>query len=325
MKRALIVGINYPGTSHALNGCVNDAKAMKAMLETHFGFHDITMLLDAEATTNNILNGLETLVAGTKSGDTIFFHYSGHGSQVPDNYDNDYEPDGLDEIICPVDLNWRDKIIRDDDLKRIFDKVPAGVNLTVVLDCCNSGGGIDQQNQYQPLGEAKQADYVDPVKNGRFLPPPVEIQMISESRSLPFKPRALTRNVNKTGLLISGCQSHQTSADAFISGKYMGACTYMICDVLAKKNYDCSYQELVEEVNHRMVQAGFTQRPELNGSAGLFGFKFLAPMGGSEPAPSEPTEDDRPTVTKSKPICAKCGRPTNACKCNRKHKWKRSS
>ena len=279
-KRALIVGINYPGTDHELRGCVNDALAMEDLLKKQYGFKDITLLLDAAATTANILAQLEKLVAGAKAGDILFFHYSGHGSQYPDNADADHEPDGLDEIICPIDLNWQDKMIRDDDLNRIFDKVPVGVNLTVVLDCCNSGGGLDQINQYKPLGEANQSAYVDPMKGGRFLPPPAEAVALTESRHLHFK-RA-RRDVNRVGLLISGCQSHQTSADAFIGGKYMGACTYMVLDVLRTHKYACDYKKLVDDVNHRMVQHGFTQRPELNGSRSLFNHRFLAPMGSSQ-------------------------------------------
>lgn len=323
-KRALIVGINYPGTSHALRGCVNDARAMEDLLKSQFGFQNIAMLLDAQATTANILNELEKLVAGAAPGDILFFHYSGHGSQYPDNYDNDYEPDGLDEIICPIDLNWNDKMIRDDDLKRIFDKVPAGVNLTVVLDCCNSGGGMDQLNQYQPLGEARQVAHEDPMKDvsGRYLPPPPAVEMLREARHLDFKPRALMspRDVNQTGLLISGCQSHQTSADAFIDGKYMGACTYMVINVLKAHNYGCDYKTLIDQVNQKMVQYGFTQRPELNGSTSLFTHRFLAPMGSSSEAPAEESEGDRPP-SKPKPKCRKCGNTRKQCTCG--PRWKR--
>lgn len=49
-KRALLCGCNYPGSSHALNGCVNDVNAMYSMLTTHFGFapENITKLIDTD-------------------------------------------------------------------------------------------------------------------------------------------------------------------------------------------------------------------------------------------------------------------------------------
>ena len=41
------------------------------------------------------------LVRGAQPNDSLFFHYSGHGSQQQDS-DGD-EVDGTDETICPVD------------------------------------------------------------------------------------------------------------------------------------------------------------------------------------------------------------------------------
>ena len=283
-RRALLVGINYPGTTHELNGCVNDVNLMADVITEHYGFKDATqrrMLTDNSATTANILERLEWLVEGAQAGDVLYFHYSGHGSQMVDQtYDDDFEPDALDEIICPVDLNWRDKVIRDDDLKRIFDTVPDGVNLTVVLDCCNSGGGLDQLNQYQPYGLARQVIEANSPNKNRWLPMPDDIANRARGLELVSRDRTLqSRDVDSTGLLVSGCQSHQTSADAWIHDRYMGAATYYMFDNLRKHNWDVGYETLVNEMNNSMIQYGYTQRPELNGSNALFNNKFLQPMG----------------------------------------------
>ena len=66
----------------------------------------------------------------------LLVHFSGHGSNVPDN-DGD-EADKRDEILCPTDLDWKNPL-RDDWLRRTFDGLKAGVNLTVIIDCCHSG------------------------------------------------------------------------------------------------------------------------------------------------------------------------------------------
>lgn len=52
-KRALIVGCNYPNTNNELRGCVNDAHALRALLEGSFGFveTDIVMMLDTDPET----------------------------------------------------------------------------------------------------------------------------------------------------------------------------------------------------------------------------------------------------------------------------------
>ena len=56
-KKALLVGINYPGTSHALRGCVNDVMMVSEVLTKEFGFKakEKRMLTDESATTANIM------------------------------------------------------------------------------------------------------------------------------------------------------------------------------------------------------------------------------------------------------------------------------
>lgn len=285
-KRALIVGINYPGSNNELRGCVNDANLVNKTLTEQYEFFDVRMLLDNDATTAQMLDGLYWLVDGAQPGDILYFHYSGHGSQMLDR--NGDEKDGLDEIICPVDLDWDKKVITDDKLKSIFNIVPAGVNLTVVLDCCNSGGGLDQVNQYQALGIGENREAL----GGRYLPPPdrTEAALLREER-VGFKTKALQRNVDATGLLISGCQSHQTSADAYIDGDYIGACTYYLNKTLKDHDYVINYKNLVDIMNNDLANAGYSQRPELNGSAKLFNNGFLAPSGiAAEDVPVEVVE-----------------------------------
>lgn len=71
-KKALCVGINnfknYP--SAALQGCVNDAHDMSALLQNLLGFQgsDITVLTDAQATKATIISNLKAMVDGAKAG-----------------------------------------------------------------------------------------------------------------------------------------------------------------------------------------------------------------------------------------------------------------
>jgi hypothetical protein len=287
-NRAVLVGINYPGTSHPLRGCINDVMMIKDVLTTHLGFNDpneIRVLLDSQATTTNIVSHLEWLVSGAQPGDVLFFHFSGHGSQVPAGAGSGHEPDGLDEILCPIDLDWRAKVVKDNTLKRIFDQVPAGASLTVLLDCCNSGGALDQHNQYQPLGTAPLSRAgMFLVENeevlSRHLPMPEELMEEVTRFHLEQRPdHVLARSVQDRGMLITGCQSHQTSADAWIGGRYVGAATHFICQVLREHNYDITYRQLVDKINQQLVEHGFTQRPELNGNVAWFDTKVAKPLG----------------------------------------------
>lgn len=44
-KKALICGINYKYSRYQLKGCINDAKCMKYMLTTKFGFPEASVLM----------------------------------------------------------------------------------------------------------------------------------------------------------------------------------------------------------------------------------------------------------------------------------------
>lgn len=76
----------------------------------------------------------------TEPGDVLFFHFSGHGTQVPTDDVAD-EQDGLDEAIVPTDMN----LILDDDLRVITRKIPRGARLTMLSDCCHSGTMLDHK------------------------------------------------------------------------------------------------------------------------------------------------------------------------------------
>jgi metacaspase-1 len=211
MNKALLVGINdYPGVYNDLMGCVNDVHNMQDLLVSFFGFasQDITILTDREATTSNILNGLNVLVSGANPGDLLIFHYSGHGSQVTDT--NGDETDKLDEIICPYDLDRKSKMIKDDDLAKILAPLPPGVHVEIFLDSCHFGTGLK-------LMPGNNGGY----RRARYLPPPKEL--VKPSLNTPVRVAAI--RPAKAQILWAGCRANQYSSDALIDGKYGGAFT----------------------------------------------------------------------------------------------------
>ena len=190
------------------------------------------MLLDGAATQKAMQAGITSLVRGAKKGDVLVLHYSGHGSNVPDDDKNKDEADGRDEILCPTDLNW-DKPLRDDWLRTTFDKLPAGVSFTIIMDCCHSG--TNTRAILPPDVKVKQ----------RYLPSPWGLAAAESGRSLPKKVsselRRSSRSARKTKdivnaelpeVLITGCRDTQTSADAFINGRYQRS-----ADVRARRGH----------------------------------------------------------------------------------------
>ena len=114
-KKALCIGINnYPGTGMDLQGCVNDATDWAGVLAER-GFK-VASLLDEQATKAAMLKAMGELIAKASKGDTLVITFSGHGTYQPDT-DGD-EVDGLDEALCPYDLQTNGEALTDDEIRR---------------------------------------------------------------------------------------------------------------------------------------------------------------------------------------------------------------
>jgi hypothetical protein len=236
LKRAFLVGINYRGSDCELHGCINDVKDMEALLlKNGYSSENILIMTDDtlhQPTCKNIIEGWKWLLSKSKasefgqnyinfnSTDTLklFFHYSGHGSQVRDL--NRDESDGLDETICPIDF-ITNGMITDDQIKNLLvDKVPIKSKLFSVIDACHSESSFDLGWSCTPtfLGDIKI------TKVGSYLP-----------------------TIGST-IMISGCKDAQTSADVTINGKGHGALTYSLIKILEENNYKLSYKKLLLDV-----------------------------------------------------------------------------
>ncbi len=265
-RKALLVGLNrYPDPENTLRGCINDVRQVSDLLHSRFGFAadgSIRLLTDARATTAAIVDRLHWLLDGARAGDVLVFHYSGHGSQVPDRHGDEVD-DGLDEIICPYDLNWDDPFT-DDDLYAVVKDLPAGVNLSVILDCCHSGTGL--RDAAGPASRAR----------GRWIsaPPAHSRQRRADAVVRRFGSRAAQRGA----ILIAGCRSNQVSADAYIDGDYHGALTYFLCKTIAASQNGLTYRELIEQVRRALRDQQFEQVPQLEGPAALLRGRVFDPL-----------------------------------------------
>lgn len=92
-------------------------------------------------TKQNIRMALYWLVQGCQAGDSLVFHYSGHGSRQR-NYNGD-EVDGYDETLCPLDFETQGMIVDDEINASIVRPIPHGVRLHAIIDACHSGTVLD--------------------------------------------------------------------------------------------------------------------------------------------------------------------------------------
>ncbi|KAG8368670.1 hypothetical protein BUALT_Bualt15G0069900 [Buddleja alternifolia] len=148
-KRAVLCGVSYCGQRYRLNGTVNDVKCMRYFLIHKHGFpsDSILVLTEEESdpslipTKNNIIKALNWLVQGCQSGDSLVFHYSGHGSQQLD-FNRD-EVDGYDETLWPVDHQSAGTVLDDEINATTVKPLPRGAKLHAIIDACHSGTILD--------------------------------------------------------------------------------------------------------------------------------------------------------------------------------------
>eukprot|EP00448_Togula_jolla_P014746 CAMPEP_0170581438 /NCGR_PEP_ID=MMETSP0224-20130122/7038_1 /TAXON_ID=285029 /ORGANISM="Togula jolla, Strain CCCM 725" /LENGTH=466 /DNA_ID=CAMNT_0010904571 /DNA_START=80 /DNA_END=1480 /DNA_ORIENTATION=- len=282
LKKALLVGINYLGSPNELGGCINDVRSEFKVLTEVFGFQPDNVLLLTEDQGNaskrptcaNIRNGLRWLFQGVKSGDFLFFAYSGHGSQMPDLTGT--EEDGQNECICPIDCMeapWPTNIILDDELNEIFhDKLPEGVKCLCIFDCCHSGSMEDLSCSLRPVAADDARNVADLTVVSRYMRPYGQagkdiIPIAARQMGADAKPRAAASpqvsDHRKKLWVLSGCQDHQTSADATINGKRQGALTWSIMKALQDHQYTLTYDEMLKAVRTNL-RGKYTQIPALS-------------------------------------------------------------
>jgi hypothetical protein len=265
-KKAVIVGINnYPGAQ--LNGCVNDAIDIKSLImdqyqgiSSSFSFaaNQIIFIKDEQATTANINQALSWLVADTKTGDLRFFWYSGHGAEYAGT-DVATQPDGMNQVICPVDFDWSEThMIKDVQFKAKFGTMPAGVIFNWGSDSCHSGDLI----KLLPTG--KVIKYRKYPNNPIHPTPPNVLTQLQKARSI-VKKRAFINGELEVGYL-AGCRYNQLSADTSDdAGRPCGAMTHGFLMALKQpKELTKTLSAIVTDMNTIMTITD--QNPEAEGS-----------------------------------------------------------
>ena len=269
-KTALCIGINnYPGTHMDLAGCVNDAEDWAAELAAR-GFA-VTKLLDAQATKAAMVAGFKSVVGGASSGDVVVITYSGHGTYVPDT-DGD-EADGLDEALCPYDIQTGGAAFIDDEIHAIFASRKSGVRLVLIADSCHSG---TVTRAAAPDPDAADAPRPRFMPMGNWLPPERLPRGIS-GRPLASVPianasSAFTGALSRSegDLLLSGCKEgpNNFSYDARIKDRPNGAFTYYALKTLKSLAPGATYADWQAAVNPACLpSAQYPQSPQIVGSA----------------------------------------------------------
>jgi hypothetical protein len=266
---AALIGINkyIALQGNDLNGCENDIADMSdELISFHNTPHDnIRMLASERATFDNIQERMEWLVDVLQPGQKGVLHYSGHGASVRGRNENGSLSNEEDQIICPTDMDW-DRPFTDKLIAKILSEIRPGAFIFFVSDSCHSGT-VDRD-----LEQPKNNPHDHSKDMPRRILPPIDIAFRSKDvDGLTKRGMFASRGVQditfineERHLLISGCKDSQTSADAFINGRYNGALTYYLIKA-HKEDRNASWVDVHTKTLKYLLSNGYDQTPQLSG------------------------------------------------------------
>ncbi len=137
------VGINkYRNTELNLNYASADAKGFVELIRGHseelFDRVEVVSMYDQEATRDNILKRLDELAEKIRPQDVLFFFYAGHGSMVDNNFY--FIPTENTRLYNDEKLNKTG--IYAGELQEKLKSI-AALKQVVIIDACQSGGGVE--------------------------------------------------------------------------------------------------------------------------------------------------------------------------------------
>ena len=250
----------------------------RQLLIHRFGFHpsNIKSLTNQGATRESILTLYEEhLIKQAKPGDVVVFHFSGHGEMV-EEIDVCDEDDCQNGAIVPYDstLNTQDGSV--DSImghsRFLMDAMFAknGVeNVTVILDCCYSGGG----KRGNVVMRSRVSDQT--IRSGqlpRISPTEQAFQQEwlgrlgwSEDEFIRRRQAGVAK-----GVVITSSRRDQKSADYPFDGFYAGAFTYLLTQHLWQLATDQNVGQVVRYVSRSTRSLSeHSQVPEFEPTEGM--------------------------------------------------------
>ena len=286
-RLALLVGVTEfiaPAMKqHGLEGPANDVALFRTLL-TGDAFNvpaDAIVSLaglpadpGARPTRANIEREFLRLRDLAARGDQVLILLAGHGSQQPADPDPaDDEPDGLDEIFLPADVEgWDGKAgrvtnaIADDDIRRWVGAIRnKGAVVSILIDACHSG-------TMTRAGPSERRERGIPA--GALIPEPALARAVTSvtrsSAAQTARPRGfdLSSDSGDIAAIYAADVVEGTPELAMPdrTGPVHGLFTYTMSSVLSGRSEPITYRELVQRVIDRYRAEGFGPTPSFEGA-----------------------------------------------------------
>ena len=287
-KYAILIAIDFyfnrsgadKSNHRDLRGCINDIKKSEAYLRQHHGMSDAHIKIlqssgqhaDTEAipiepkhmwpTKANIVAAFNDTTERAQHEDWLFVHFAGHGTRKDSIYASlkgFKDGTGKDEALVAVDeALGNNALLRDVEIAVLLLKmIQKGLNVTILLDCCYSGGATrrndDEQNSVVAFRGIDEHDLFPRSHcQEQFVIDFASKSMLGELFHSKLRDTATGPHWLKNGkgyTVFAACKSQEKSMEKYFhfDGKYYGLLTYHLFEILVGlSGSDLSQQRLHE-------------------------------------------------------------------------------
>ena len=258
---ALLIGIDGYAPNplwRSLRGAVRDINLVADYLERSLSLKscqivtllspnpevsNLQVLPDQLPTYANIVKQFQTLTNQAEAGDQIYIHYSGHGAQVATGYPELMNKGQCDEGLVPCDFALSGYYLRDVELAFLLKQMSQkGLNVTLVLDSCNSGGAT--------RGDCEIRGGIDPNLGAIGTLVADRDALVANWQTLVGTNQdAFWVPPTNEYVLLAACRSTESAFEyAVDSSERHGALTYWMIDTLKSCNGNLSFQSLHDRI-----------------------------------------------------------------------------
>jgi hypothetical protein len=294
---ALIVGCDLylpnslpEGTYPSLSGCVSDATRVEEFLKKRAGLTNANLVrltstagsdgkpvepAEHRPTYENIIRGFRDLTGRAKAGDHLYVHYSGHGGQCPTILPKIKGPTANDETLVPIDIgNKTARYVRDVEIAKLLrEMTDKKLVVTVVFDCCHSGGATRAVSRPDDPTGIRGVDFVDRTKRptdslvGTLEELAAAVPAADDTRG-PGAPRGVApTGASATGcVVLAACRPFELAREfTFDGGPRQGALTYWYLKLTGAGVAGLTFRTIFDQVVKRINDQFPDQTPMLFG------------------------------------------------------------
>jgi hypothetical protein len=219
-----------------------------------------------DASYDNIIDALK-VPESARIGDFIYIHFSGHGARTTTVFPALKEggADAVDEALVPSDITRGGNYLRDLEIGVLLQAmVDAGLIVTVILDCCHSGGAIRGGDDPE-LGQTRG------IPNIYRSDPKLDLPRTIDS-ILHFGRQPSWMQATQGFVVLAACQELQTAKETTEKDYTHGILTYWLLNILRNSPVEISSQALYERICAKVQDNSRNQTPYLVGDRDRFFF-----------------------------------------------------